>query len=307
MLALLFLTTAASAGDFGRGALVRGSPDFTGCLDSPACADAFYGFLSESILDQGFAMQHEATMTSATIRAAPGAGVAGGALNTFPFGPPPENLSGKAENTQFSPVFPSLQAGRVVERPDGRRLGLGGAVLPPVPVAGASALLVAGDVSLAWERDRGAWGMESDLSVVRARAPVAATDEQLEDRDSWSNPDNLDPERYAEVCGAAGCKDTFFASHLGVRAARAWQVGWARPHLQAGVNVIHERLSVQYDGTTWALTAVQPVVGGGVGLEPGEHVFLHAGARAGLRQANQNRDGEVGLFTRVQGSAGWRF
>lgn len=307
MLTMLMLASTAQAADFGRADLVRGTPDFTGCLASTDCADAFYGFLSESILDQGFAMQHQATMTSATVRAAPGSGVVGGGLTTFPFGPPPENLSGKAENTQFSPVFPSIQGGRVLELDGGRRAGFGGALLPPIPVGGASALLVAGDASLAWEQDKGAWGLESDLSFVRAKAPVAATDEQLDDRENWSNPDNLDPERYAEVCGEEGCKDTFIAAHLGLRAARSWQLGIARPHVQAGFNLIHERLTVQYDDTTWALTAVQPVVDAGVGLEPGDRVFLHLGARAGYRQPNQNRDGEMGLFTRFQGSAGWRF
>lgn len=307
MLALVLWVASAHAADFGRADLVRGTPDFTGCLASDDCADAFYGFLSESILDQGFAMQHQATMTSATVRSLSGQGVVGGGLTTFPFGPPPENLSGKAENTQFSPVFPSLQGGRVWELVGDRRVGFGGAVLPPIPVGGASALLVAGDASMAWEQGQGAWGVESDLSFVRAKAPVAATDEQLEDRDSWSNPDNLDPERYAEVCGEEGCKDTFLAAHLGLRAARSWQLGVARPHVQAGVNVIHERLTVQYDDTTWALTALQPVVDVGMGLEPGDHVFLHLGGRAGLRQPNQNRYGDLGVFTRLQGSAGWRF
>jgi hypothetical protein len=307
MLAMLLLLSSAHAGDFGRAELVEGTPDFTGCLASTDCADAFYGFLSESLIDQGFAMQHQATMTSATVRGAPGGGVVGGGINTFPFGDPPENLSGKAENTQFSPVFPSIQGGRVQELDGGRRLGLGGAFLPPIPVDGASALLLAVDASLAWEQEAGAWGVESDLSFVRAKAPVAATDEQLEDRENWSNPDNLDPVRYAEVCGTEGCKDTFLATHLGLRGARSWQLGIARPHVQAGVNVIHERLSVQYDATTWALFAIQPVVAAGVGLEPGERVFLHAGGRVGLRQPNQNRDGEMGLFYRFEGSAGWRF
>lgn len=307
MLTMLLWLGTAQAADFGRADLVAGTPDFTGCLASEGCADAFYGFLSESLLDQGFAMQHQATMTSATLRAGPGGGVVGGGLSTFPFGPPPENLSGKAENTQFSPVFPSLQGGRVVALSGGRRLGLGGAVLPPIPVGGASALLLATDASLAWERDAGAWGLESDLSVVRAKAPVAATDEQLEDRDSWSNPDNLDPERYAEVCGEAGCKDTFVAAHLGLRGARSWQLGIARPQVQAGLNVVYERLHVQYDATTWALLALQPTLAAGVGLEPGGHLFLHAGGRLALLQPNQNRDQEAGLLGRLEGSAGWRF
>lgn len=307
MLAMLLLLSTAQATDFGRADLVAGTPDFTGCLASTGCADSFYGFLSESLIDQGFAMQHQATMTSATIRAAPGAGVLGGGITTFPFGDPPENLSGKAENTQFSPVFPSIKGGRVFALDGARRMGLGGAVLPPIPVGGASALLIATDASLAWEREGGAWGVESDLSFVRAKAPVAATDEQLEDRENWSNPDNLDPERYAEVCGTEGCKDTFLAAHLGLRGARSWQLGIARPHVQAGLNVIYERLVVQYDATTWALLALQPVVAAGVGIEPGERVFLHAGGRLGLRQANQNRDQEAGLFGRFEGSAGWRF
>ncbi len=307
--------TAAEPGNgFGSARLVDGAPDFSQCLDSADCASNFYAFLTQSMVEQGFSMQGHSVATSTLTHRRLG-WRAGGALTTFPFGPPPKNLSGKEENTQFSPVFPHIWAGRAWEPARARQVGLGLSFTPPVPVKGARALAL----GLASSFTKGAeeevrLGVEADLGFVRARAPIAATQDQLDARDSFSNPSNLDPERFASVCGpdiadgADGCIDTFTLLNFSVRAGQSWPLAYGfSPYVKVGATVVNEWLDIKYDSTRWGVFAVQPTAHAGMSANIGEHMFLSLGASAAFRQGNQSESGKWGLIPVVDGAAAWAF
>ena len=116
---------------FGGVRLAEGTVDFEGCLASPDCASEFYRFLGQGTLEQGFAMEGASVATSAVVNRHTG-WIAGGLLHTFPFAGPRENLAGKEENTQFSPVFPKILGGKRFDR-DGTHYAWGVTLLPPFP------------------------------------------------------------------------------------------------------------------------------------------------------------------------------
>ncbi len=305
----MLVTNPALADGFGSAKLLDGTPadqSFVDCLESDGCRQSFLRFLSESMLEQGFTMQGLSMSLSPLAHDRDGF-VIGGSLATFPFGDPATNLSGKEENTQFSPVFPRINAGIVTQTPD-RRYALGGSFLPPIPVGGASALEIGveGGVVLAGPGEPGV-GVEAELTFVSANAPITATDEQLEDRDSFSNPDNLDPDRYEEVCGSEGCLDTFTMANLELRGGYGFVVGDLRPYARLGVTMVSERLYVMYDDTTWGLWSLQPAVHVGSGWQPGENLHLGLGGSLALQQANQSESNSVGVFYTLEGAAAWRF
>ena len=303
---ILLLTLTAHADGFGSAQLIAGSPDddsFTGCLASDGCRDSFLRFLGESMMEQGFTMQSHPLILTPLVSGRLGTAV-GGSLSTFPFEPPAVNLSGKEENTQFSPVFPRISAGRIAEIGT-HRVGMGFSALPPIPVGGARALELGMEGAVV---DQLGWGVELDLMFLQAHAPITATQEQLDDRDSFSNSDNLDPELYEERCGASGCTDVFTMSSMGLRGGRVWHLpSGLSPYAKAGVSLLYERLYVMYDETTWGLLAVQPSLHGGTGFQLGESVHLAAGASAALQQPNQSESGTIGVFYKLEGAAAWIF
>jgi hypothetical protein len=314
-LAALFTPAAEAApgNGFGSARLVSGSPDFAACIeDGGDCQTSFFNFLTGSMVEQGFAMQDNSVASSPLTHRRKGWHV-GGSLSTFPFGPPPENLSGKEENTQFSPVFPRLLGGYVAAD-GGKQQAIGFTLTPPVPVNGASALGLGINGALSkGGAESTRQGLEAAISYVRARAPIAATEDQVENRDSLSNPDNLDPAQFDDVCGddvangAGGCLDTFTLLNVSVRAVQAWHVGSGfTPYVKAGVTFIDEWLFIKYDGTTWGVFAIQPTVHAGSGWNAGDHMFLSLGASAAYRQGNQSEDG-AGIFTTIEGAAAWAF
>ena len=132
----LALLTALAFGQ-SSATLTDGTPEF-GCTAPDACPQ-FYSFLSHAMVEQGFALEH--VDTGAPAYHLPYAGLRlGGSFATFPFTGARENLSGKEENTEFSPVLPRLQLG-------GSQLvgdwvvSADLALTPPVPVGGASAFV----------------------------------------------------------------------------------------------------------------------------------------------------------------------
>lgn len=313
VLSAALLAPTAHAQDFGQAQLVDGTPDFRGCIEGGGdCQTDFYRFLTHSMMEQGFTMQNHPVATSPITERRMGWS-AGGQLATFPFAEPRENLSGKAENTSFSPVYPRVFAGWRGGEEDGRQHGIGLSLLPPVPVQGATAMTVGVDGALSWG---GAFrrGVEADFTWVRVRAPIVATEDQLADRDNWSNPDNLDPEQFEEVCGedvdngAGGCIDRYGLYNLALRGAVSHELGagWV-PYGKLGVSVVNERLYVKYDDTTWRVFALQPSAHAGVAWNAGEHLFLAVGGSAAYQQANQDEAGEAGFFTKLEGSAAWVF
>lgn len=306
---LIILLATAHAATFGQAQLIEGQPDdggFQSCVSGGSCADTFFGFLTGGMLEQGFAMQDHSLLTNPLVNRHEG-WLVGGGLTTFPFGPPVKNLSGKEENTSFSPVFPKIRAG--VTGTGKHRRGLGFSLTPPVPVGGAAALALGVDAGVAFSpAEAASWGMHGDLSLVYAKAPVTATDEQFEDRENLSNPDNLEADQFAEVCGDEGCKDTFTQLALAGRFGRSWVVGSAfTPYAQVGLSALYARLHVMYDDTTWAVTALQPTVHAGSGWAPGDHVQLALGGSAGLQMRGQQQDGEFGVFWRLEGAAAYVF
>lgn len=310
LLSLLVTTATARAAGLGEVSLVEGAPEFTSCFESDAadessCEWRFYHFLSDSMVTQGFTFIGPPSQLSPALRAPAGWAV-GARLDTFPFGPPPQNLSGKAENTQFSPVLPRLFAGRIWQGDRNASVGL--SALPPIPVGGASALVLGLEGGLAWELGATRLGAGLDLGFARAHAPITASQEQFDDRESFDNPDNLDPDTYEAVCGASevGCLDTFTQWNVGLSALGAWQVGPVQPYARADLRLVSDTLHVMYDGTTWALKALQPGVGAGAALNPVDPLLLHLGADLGLLGPGLSDTGSVGVAWKLEASASWR-
>lgn len=304
----------AAAAPFGQVALVEGAPEFGGCIggdrdDADSCAAQFYRFLTDSLLTQGFTFQGAPTASSAGLARESGYTL-GARLDSFPIGPPPENLSGKAENTQFSPVLPrvfgSLQ--RRAEAEGGRDMALGLSLLPPIPVGGASALVLGADASLGQQLGAVRLSGALQLDFARARAPVVASEEQYEDRESFDNPDNLDPETYEEVCGASehGCLDTFSQLAVGLHGMVSGELGPIQPYGRLSLSFLETSLYVMYDDTRWRLLALQPGLGAGLAASPGP-TFLNLGVDLAPIGPNQSETQALGLLWKLQGSASWVF
>ncbi len=294
----------------GQPTILKGSPEFASCINGGDCADRFYRFLGVSMAEQGFTFQNDPQLLSPTLSRRDGV-AAGALLTTFPFAKPRENLSGKEENTSYSPVLPRIFAGWNGDGGERTRVGAGVFFLPPVPVGGASALVAGVEGGGALKvRENARVGLELDFTYTRARAPIVASEEQFENRDSFDNPSNLDPETYEAVCiPAGGCIDTFTVANGGARVAAAVDVGPVSPYVKLGINTVTERLYVMYDDTTWGLSGVQPVAHTGALLAVGDHVDLSLGAAIALRPAvlNEDPEGGAGLFTKIQGAAAYRF
>lgn len=297
---------AAQDSGFGGARLISGTPEFGNCFNTD-CGPNFFRFLSESMVEQGFAMQSQSLAVSPLTNHQTGV-VVGVDVATFPFEEEPTNLSGKQENTSFSPVFPSISVGWLSD--SDTRWGAGVFFLPPIPVNGASALQLGaeGGLSFAGEQESG-WGVEADFTFVRARAAVVASQEQFDNRESGGFENNLQEDTFEENCGDEdGCIDTFTTTNLGLRAGYAWYVGpGLTPYVKGGVAVLNERLDVEYDQTTWGLFGIQPSVHGGVGYQPGDNLHLGLGASAALQQANQSEEDSVGVFYKLEGSVAWAF
>ncbi|MDG1483462.1 MAG: hypothetical protein P8R54_27980 [Myxococcota bacterium] len=306
---LMLLTTPALADGFGSAKLVDGAPvdqDFVDCLDADGCRQAFLQFLSASILEQGFTMQGLSLSASPLAHDREGL-VVGGSLASFPLGAPATNLSGKEENTQFSPVFPRINVGHLSQDED-RRVAVGGSFLPPIPVGGAAALELGVEAGVVFAgAGESGLGIESEFTFIRANAPITATEEQLDERDDFSNPDNLSPDRYEDVCGTDGCLDTFTMANLELRGGYGWAIQDFRPYARLGVTVVNEWLYVMYDDTTWSLFSLQPAAHVGSGWQPGDSIHLGLGASAALQQANQSESSSIGVFYTFEGAASWVF
>lgn len=250
--------------------------------------------------EQGFAMQHHALVDSALV-SEPGLHV-GASLATFPFGPPESNLSGKQENTSFSPVFPRLQVAWV-----GEDWSVGVAGLPPIPVGGASAASVAlsGTVTRPW-RELTA-GLEGDLTWVRARAPVTASPEQIEGASQLDNPDNVNSAVAEQACGADGCIDTFQMVSPAIRLAIAAPRDRWTPFGKLGLTYANQQLHVEYDDTTWHLQVPQPTAHVGTAAALGSRWTLVAGASAALKTAATQRGTGGPVLWKLEGAASVRF
>ncbi|MDP6931839.1 MAG: hypothetical protein QGG40_02940 [Myxococcota bacterium] len=289
----------AADGVFGQARLVDGTPEFI-----PSAR--FYRFLTGSMAEQGFTFEGDSLAISAVTSSATGL-VVGGRLDSFPLTPPRSNLSGKEENTEFSPVLPRIQGGWLVGDPEGMRWSVGGSFLPPVRVQGAAALVLGAHSSCSRPRKSGGrHGYEVDGTFARALAPVTASEEQFEDRDSFGNPDNLDVDTYDSVCGSdeEGCVDTFQVAQLALRYVRVWNVGPLRPYAKVGLSTWNEQLEVMYDGTTWVFTSLHPTLHGGVNWPVLDRLQLGLGSSLAPRYPSQSVDG-VGAFFKLEGALGW--
>jgi hypothetical protein len=307
--AALVSSTALASPDgngFGSARLAGGDPPFIGCLNSPTCSDDFFKFLNQATLEQGFAMQGAAPISSSVVNRRNG-WIVGGLLHTFPFAPPRKNLSGKTENTQFSPVLPKLAAARLWDAGDAH-IGLGMTALPPIPVQGAAALILGLDASMAWNMGDSPHrcGMEADFTFVRASAPVAASKEQFDDREGYSEG-HLSEDKYMSNCDPEkGCIDVFTVVDFEIRSRVSWAVADVLfPYAAVGLMVVNQGLHVEYDDTRWKLFALQPTMHGGAAWAPADPVLLSLGLDLGLKQGNQSPEG-VGAFYRIEAAAGVR-
>jgi hypothetical protein len=296
---MLWAVSAALAGV----ELVSGQPQdesFQDCLTTPSCADNFQRFLGQSMAEQAFAMQNDSQLGSAATHGGQGVYLGAG-LASFPFGPPEANLSGKEENTSFSPVFPRIQAAWV-RQGEAWRWGLGTWGLPPIPVGGAAAWTTGLEASLGRELPSG-WrlGGELDLSVLVAHAPITASPEQLDDRDSFANPDNLDPEQ-AEACGEDGCIDTFSMLNPQLRLVASRDVGPLSLYGKAGFSWMHHTLDVEYDGTRWAMDVPLGSLHGGAVWAPRERLSLGLGTALAYKQPAIHRGTGGPLLYTLRGS-----
>jgi hypothetical protein len=294
---------------FGSMRLVKGNVEFENCLNKPGCATKFYRFLSQATLEQGFAMEGASAGTSALVQRHSG-WMTGAMIHSFPLSPPRKNLMGKEENTQFSPVFPKLFAGKLWDEGD-KHWGLAGTFLPPVPVNGAGALNLGVVGSHARPLGEGTTraGLDVDVTFIRATAPVVASKEQADSAEEEGYEDNLKPEVFGQRCDPeVGCVDTFTVANIGVRGGLSWALGERFfPYLQVGLTVVNEWLYVQYDDSRWSVFALQPTMHTGAGWTPWDAVSLSAGTSVGLKQANQNEQGTVGIFYKLTGSAAYLF
>jgi len=265
--------------------------------------------LGRGTLEQGFAMEGASVATSAIVNRHSG-WVAGGLLHTFPFSGPRENLAGKEENTQFSPVFPKILAGKLFDKGD-THYAWGITVLPPVPINGAAALNLGVDASMAKTLEDGTTrvGLDLDFTFVRATAPVVASKDQMESAEEEGYEDNVRADTFEDRCDPkTGCIDTFKIANLSVLGGISWEVADVLfPYLRGGLTLTNEFLYVQYDDTHWQQFGVQPQLQGGAAWTPNDAVFLSLGATTGLKQANQNPSDKVGLFYKVTGAAAYRF
>ena len=288
--------------DVGQASLVAGTPEFTDCLDDSACASNFFSFLTHSMMEQGFVIQSHNVVGSRLVQEQKG-WYTGVSLSTFPFHPPQKNLSGKEENTSFSPVFPRFHVGHIQEDSS-----CGLSVLPPVPVRGASALFLSFDYDkILHQTEKTKRTIAFDLSLAHIRAPITASDEQFSDRDSFENPDNLNPDTFAERCGE-GCLDQFSLSHLSVRFGQSWGRNTViRPYLQGGLSVLSQWLYVMYDDTLWNILSVQPSLHSGVGWQAHEHLLLVLGGSTAVQFPMQNREGTWGGFYTLDLQAAYHF
>ena len=294
---------------FGGVRLAEGTVDFEGCLASPDCASEFYRFLGQGTLEQGFAMEGASVATSAVVNRHTG-WIAGGLLHTFPFAGPRENLAGKEENTQFSPVFPKILGGKRFDR-DGTHYAWGVTLLPPIPVNGASALNLGLDASMAKTLGDGTTrvGVDLDFTFVRARAPVVASKDQMESAEEEGYENNVKRDVFEDRCDPdSGCIDTFKIANLTVLGGISWDLrGVVFPYLRGGLAITNEFLYVQYDDSHWRQFGLQPQVQGGAAWTPTDSIFLSLGGAAGLKQANQNPADKVGLFYKITGAAAYQF
>ena len=289
--------------------LAEGTPEFESCLSNPSCEESFYAFLGHSMVEQGFTFQGQAQLGSALVQPQDGPFAAISAA-TFPFSPPRENLSGKEENTSYSPVIPRLQGGWVGPVAENVRFGAFGAFFPPIAVGGASAFVLEAGASVAWQpSELFRLGAELDLTWTEANAPIVASEEQYEARDDFDNPSNLDPETYEEVCiPAGGCVDTFTLLNPSLLlGATVLPRPWLTITAKLGAAYVNESLWVMYDDTLWRLGGLQPSAHLDVGLQiPGTGLTGALGAATAYRPPAWSEETGGALF-RLNGSIGWVF
>ena len=109
------------------------------------------------------------------------------------------------------------------------------------------------------------------------------------------------------AAGSSGCLDTYTLVNVTVRGGWSPSFGAWAPYGKVGLTAINELLYVKYDDTTWGVFALQPSAHLGTSWAPLDGLILALGGSAALQQANQSEEDAVGLFTRLEGAAGWRF
>jgi hypothetical protein len=298
MVHLILLSSAFA--NFGQTTLSSGEPEFADCIDNDNCKTNFYQFLTHSMLEQGFTIESRSLLSNPALTKQDGF-LLGTSISTFPFSPPQKNLSGKEENTSFSPVFPRFH----LHNKKTERTSYGFSVLPPIPIQGASALFTSFHYNYLFTTNN---TINIDGSLAHIKAPITASEDQFENKDSFDDPNNLNDDTYQERCGQdGGCLDQYNILHFSSKWTHSWDFDKAyKPYSQIGLTFLYQRLYVMYDDTTWNIISLQPVVSGGIAFDKSPF-FGTLGVHMAPQFPRQHRDGTFGLFYSVETQLGFYF
>jgi hypothetical protein len=300
--------TSGTAFAQGQARLIDGQPEFGECLGSSDCENNFTLFLGHALTEQGFTFQQVPQLTSSLNVRHEGFTV-GLLIDTFPLAPPRANLSGKEENTDYSPVIARLTAGWLGQGPLDTHIGAGAFFFwTPVDIGGATVLIAGADLSASRDlSEKLRAGVELDFTYTRATAPIVASKEQYENRDEFDNPDNILTETYEEVClpQPNGCIDTYTMANTALRLGVGYQViDNLNVSARLGLTWVRERLDVDYDRTTWVVSGLQPNAHLAGHYVIKDRIQLGLGTSLGFRRPTVSEDGQPGIFYKFQAGFG---
>jgi hypothetical protein len=281
-------------------ALHRGPTVLQPCLDDVACTGYFAPQLSETLVEAGFMLQHDAVGTTAFGGRGTGLVLEAG-LNSMSLGRP---------NTLQStfPLVPAIARfavggllgwGSVAD--PGPQLALGLHALPRLRIGGGTTSAFGVTTSAAIPFERRVW-LGGEVSWTAAEFGVSLVDSTADLREL----DEVRP--YVE--GQLECPEPCI-DHLAAHAVSARLGTTVEPvpevfvYARGGVIVQHERLDIALDGSEWRLTAVSPEASLGAGFRAGDRWQMALGLISARRPAPASTDGQA--MTKIALTTAFRF
>ena len=265
-------------------------------------ARAFLAFVGHGMMEQAFTLQHAPLEGAAALPDADGFSL-GVRFDTFPLRDPPVNGQGKVENTQYVPALPRITA--TWAQADRLRYGGGVSLTPPVNVGGASALVVGGDIGVAWPAlSKLTVGLEADVTAGQAYAPVVATPEAR----AAGVLENVDEARYEAVCvpQAHGCIDSLLIRHGGLHLVVVSPLhAKVQPFFRVGGRMVADRFLIQVDLSDWRVTGLLPNFSLGANVSLAPWLRLAAGATFAPMPEEVVQAGETGILSRFSLGVAW--
>lgn len=301
---LALLSVGPPAAAQGTVALSEGDTVLGDCLDVDACAERVTRLMSETMIEYGYGLQHDALATSALGGKGNGL-VAEVGLDSLPLGPRNE----LARQVPLLPVLPRVglgyQIGSFTHDAPYPQYAVGAHAMPPISIAGASAWSVGGGVSAAWPLLRGhlLWlGGEVDYGYARVAAPVVGSPAdlaQIEELEAYVDP---------TLPGCQGdCMDVFAQHSVGGRAGMSVEpVPAVFAHAKLGLVWLAQGLQLGVDGSRWSLGGLQPQIVVGGGIRPGDTYQLASSLVLAPMPAEVRTD-DVGTLTKITVSMSYRF